>query len=324
MSGSDHPDGPAGGGPDDRAGRPDPVGASGPPRTGPAGEARPSEPTGAPRPTEPTGPIDATAQRSPAWIAGWALAGVAGGLVGAWAVADGRPAEVQALALSLPLLATAIVLHHLIVTHDAGELAYERAERISDELAEDRLVATLGRRPLLVRSALGLLTAGAVATLGGLRALGPRRRRDSAWAPGVAVVTSDGDRLRPDDVPEGGVVTVWPEDAVDVEAAAVMLIRLRDDPLAPTDLDGVVEDRLVAYSRICTHAGCPVALYRDVDQALFCPCHQATFDARRAATPTFGPASGPLPQLPLGLDEDGHLIALGDFPVTPGPLGGEV
>ena len=274
--------------------------------------------------TEPTSPVDETTRRSVPWMLGWALVGLAGAATGVWTLVDGRSTEVQALAFALPLLATAIMFHHLIVTHDAGELSHEREERISDELTEDRVVATLGRRPLLVRSAVGVLAVGAVATLGGLRAFGPRRRRDSAWGPGVPVVTSDGDRLRPQDVPAGGVVTGWPEDAIDVEAAAVMIIRLRDEPLEPTDLDGIVEGHLVAYSRICTHAGCPVALYRDVDQALFCPCHQATFDARRAATPTFGPASGPLPQLPLGVDDGGYLVALDDFPVTPGPLGGEV
>jgi ubiquinol-cytochrome c reductase iron-sulfur subunit len=322
VSGPDQPLG--AGGPEQDPQTPDSPEPTGAPGTDPVGGQRPVEPAGAPHPTEPTSPIDQTTHRSVPWMLGWALVGLTGAAIGVWALIDGRSAEVQALALTLPFLATAIVFHHLIVTHDAGELAYEREERISDELAEDRVVETLGRRPLLARSAVGVLAAGAVATLGGLRVLGPRRRRDSAWGPGVPAVTSDGDRLRPEDVPEGGVVTVWPEDAIDVEAAAVMVIRLRDEPLEPTDLGGIVEGRLVGYSRICTHAGCPVALYRDVDQALFCPCHQATFDARRAATPTFGPASGPLPQLPLGVDDEGYLVALDDFPVPPGPLGGEV
>ncbi len=297
---------------------------AGAPHTEPTGGGRPTEPAGASRPSEPGSPIDRSDERSPVWILGWALIGVAGLVGGAWAVATGASTEVQAAALAVPFMATAIVFHHLVVTRDAGELSFERGERLADELAEDHVAATIGRRPLLVRSAVAAAALGAVGGLVGLRQLGPRRGRGSAWAPGVPLVTNDGDRLRPGDVPEGGVVTAWPQDAVDVEAAAVMVIRLRQDPLDPTDLGGVVDDRLVAYSRICTHAGCPVALYRDRDQALFCPCHQATFDARRAATPTFGPASGPLPQLPIGTDDDGFLVALDDFPVTPGPLGGEV
>jgi ubiquinol-cytochrome c reductase iron-sulfur subunit len=276
------------------------------------------------RPAEPIGPVDETEARSRPWLAGWAGVGLAGAAATVWALAAEARTEVQALTVATVALAIAVVLHHLLVTGDAGELRSERDEHLTGELAEDRVGRTLGRRPLLVRAGLGLAALGGLAGLGGLRLFGPRRSTGSAWGPGVAVVTSDGDRLRPEDVAEGGVVTGWPDGAIDVEAAAVMVLRLREAPQEPTDLGGVVDDRLVAYSRICTHAGCPVALYRDRDQALFCPCHQATFDARRAATPTFGPASGPLPQLPLGVDDDGFLVALDDFPVTPGPLGGEV
>jgi ubiquinol-cytochrome c reductase iron-sulfur subunit len=84
-------------------------------------------------------------------------------------------------------------------------------------------------------------------------------------------------------------------------------------------LDWVVDETLVAYSKICTHAGCPVGLLRTGDDALFCPCHQATFDTARGALPAFGPASEPLPQLPLGTDAEGYLVALGDFVGPVGP-----
>lgn len=274
------------------------------------------------RPTEPIDPVDDSGARSLPWLAGWAVVGVAAVGATVWALAAGARTEVQAVAAAGAALSVAVVLHHLLVTGDAGELQYERDRQLAGGLAEDRVARTLGRRPLLARAGVGLAALGGLVGLGGLRMFGPRRGEGSAWAPGVAVVTSDGERLRPEDVAVGGVVTGWPEGSVDVEAAAVMVLRLRDAPGEPTDLDGVVEDRLVAYSRICTHAGCPVALYRDHDQALFCPCHQATFDARRAATPMFGPASAPLPQLPLGVDDGGYLVALDDFPVTPGPLGG--
>ncbi len=276
------------------------------------------------RPAEPIGPVDATADRSMAWLVGWGVVALAGLVGSVWALVAGARTEILALTVASVALAIAVVFHHLLVTSDAGELQFERAAYLTDDLAEDRIARTLGRRPLLVRAGLGLAALGGLVGLGGIRFFGPRRGEGSAWGPGVPVVTNDGDRLRPGDIPEGGVVTCWPEGAIDVEAAAVMVLRLRDAPEAPTDLDGVVDGRLIAYSRICTHAGCPVALYRDHDQALFCPCHQATFDARRAATPTFGPASGPLPQLPLGTDDAGFLVALDDFPVTPGPLGGEV
>jgi ubiquinol-cytochrome c reductase iron-sulfur subunit len=284
---------------------------------------RPVRPSGHMPPREPAHPVDTTDARSLPWMAGWSLLGVVGLALAVWAVVTGARTEVQALAAASVPLAAAIVLHHLIVTRDAGELSVDRDVHLQDELAEDRLLATLGRRPLLVRGALGAGAIGALAALGGVRFLGPRRGTGSAWEPGAHVVTTEGDRLRPEDIPVGGVVTGWPEGSIDVETAAVMVLRLRDEPLEPTNTDGVVDGFLIAYSRICTHAGCPVALYRDQDQALFCPCHQATFDARRAGTPTFGPASGPLPQLPLGVDGEGFLIALDDFPITPGPVGGE-
>ena len=136
------------------------------------------------------------------------------------------------------------------------------------------------------------------------------------------MTTIEGRTLRPEDLPLGGVITVWPPDAVGSELAAVMLLRLRELPEPPTRIDDVVDDTLVAYSRICSHAGCAVALYRDVDQVLFCPCHQATFDARRGAEPVAGPASHPLPQLPLGVDDEGFIVATGDLSAPPGAVGG--
>lgn len=273
-------------------------------------------------PGEPTGPADATEDRSRLWLAAWGLLAAAGLGVAVFALIDGDHTELLALALAATALAVAVALHHLIVTRDAGELRDVR--RVDDRLVEDRIGDALGRRPVLVRGVVGLTALGGVVAVGGLRWLGPRRDAGTPWGPGVAAVTTEGERLRPEDVAEGGVVTVWPEGAIGDETSAVMVIRLRDEPVAPTDAGGVVDDRVVGYSRICTHAGCPVALYRDLDQALFCPCHQATFDARAGAQPTFGPASGPLPQLLLGLDDDGLLIALDDFSTRPGPRGGEV
>jgi ubiquinol-cytochrome c reductase iron-sulfur subunit len=75
----------------------------------------------------------------------------------------------------------------------------------------------------------------------------------------------------------------------------------------------------VGYSKICTHAGCPVGLYRSEAHQLLCPCHQSTFDVLRGAVPVFGPAARPLPQLPMEVDADGYLVARGDFHEPVGP-----
>jgi ubiquinol-cytochrome c reductase iron-sulfur subunit len=119
------------------------------------------------------------------------------------------------------------------------------------------------------------------------------------------------------------VATVWPEGSVNDEISAVILVRVGDAEFQdPTNFDWVVNNELVAYSKVCTHAGCPVGLFREQDNALFCPCHQSTFDAVRGAIPTFGPTARALPQLPLGLDEEGFLIALDDFTELVGPAYG--
>jgi ubiquinol-cytochrome c reductase iron-sulfur subunit len=75
----------------------------------------------------------------------------------------------------------------------------------------------------------------------------------------------------------------------------------------------------LAYSKICTHAGCPVGLYRAEAGELLCPCHQSTFDVYTGAVPVFGPAARPLPQLPLDVNEEGYLVAQGDFSAPVGP-----
>jgi len=76
----------------------------------------------------------------------------------------------------------------------------------------------------------------------------------------------------------------------------------------------------VAYSKLCTHTGCPVGLYEAEDHLLLCPCHQSTFEVLAGARPVFGPATRALPQLPLGVDDEGFLVATGDFegPVSAG------
>jgi ubiquinol-cytochrome c reductase iron-sulfur subunit len=78
-------------------------------------------------------------------------------------------------------------------------------------------------------------------------------------------------------------------------------------------------DNIVAYSKICTHVGCPVALYEQTTHHILCPCHQSTFDATNGAQVLFGPAPRPLPQLPIGTDSQGYLIATSDFHVPVGP-----
>jgi ubiquinol-cytochrome c reductase iron-sulfur subunit len=181
----------------------------------------------------------------------------------------------------------------------------------------------LTRRRFLVRLLLGAGAALAAALAIPLFSLGPRPTRElftTAWRAGSRVVDADGTPIRPADLGLGSVRTVFPEDAVGSADAVTLLIKVRPSEL---QLDGErarwAPEGAIGYSKICTHAGCPVGLYRAEDNALLCPCHQSTFDVLRGAVPTFGPAARALPQLPLGVDDDGYLIALGDFPEPVGP-----
>jgi ubiquinol-cytochrome c reductase iron-sulfur subunit len=154
-------------------------------------------------------------------------------------------------------------------------------------------------------------------------ALGPRPGRSlfrTAWSPGARVVDASGAPIRPDDLPLDSVRTVFPEGHVGAPDAQTLLIRVRPEDLKlGPERTAWAPDGVVGYSKVCTHAGCPVGLYRAEQHALLCPCHQSTFDVREGARPIFGPAARPLPQLPMDVDAEGYLVARGDFPEPVGP-----
>jgi ubiquinol-cytochrome c reductase iron-sulfur subunit len=134
------------------------------------------------------------------------------------------------------------------------------------------------------------------------------------------VVDEAGNPLRPDQLAVNGVLTVYPEGHVESGDSQTLLIRLPPEVAPPGQKKGWTVGGVVAFSKICTHAGCPVGLYQAATQELFCPCHQSTFSVRQGAAPVFGPATRPLPQLPIGVDDEGFLVALSDYrePVGPG------
>jgi ubiquinol-cytochrome c reductase iron-sulfur subunit len=140
------------------------------------------------------------------------------------------------------------------------------------------------------------------------------------WRRGRALVTSSGTRVHAADVPVGGLVTVFPEGHPDSADGQTVLVRVEPRLLARSpSARGGTEDGLVAFSKVCTHAGCPVGLYQAQRHQLLCPCHQSAFDVLDGARPVFGPAARALPQLPITIDEDGIVRALGDFPEPIGP-----
>ena len=147
-------------------------------------------------------------------------------------------------------------------------------------------------------------------------------------------------KMRPEDIQAGGMETVFPwresdGDGTTVESHEkltailsavrnpVMLIRIK-----PTDMSRVVKRKgqesfnfgeLFAYTKVCSHLGCPSSLYEQQSYRILCPCHQSQFDALHYAKPIFGPAARALAQLPLTIDADGYLVANGDFIEPVGP-----
>jgi len=148
------------------------------------------------------------------------------------------------------------------------------------------------------------------------------------WRKGLKLTTDpDGRPIKASDVTIGSVFHVIPEGLHEQEhpldekaKSIVLLVRLAPEDLheAPNRA-GWSYNGIVAYSKICTHVGCPVALYEQQTHHLLCPCHQSTFDVADGAKVVFGPAKRPLPQLPITVDDEGYLVAQSDFHEPVGP-----
>ncbi len=210
-----------------------------------------------------------------------------------------------------------------------GPFVDERHEMASDETEVEEMEDDFGqgglitRRKLVIRS-LGLAVGGlGVAALFPIRSLGPRPGRtlvETPWKAGLRLVTEDGRPVRTVDVPVEGLVTVFPEGSPGSADGQAVLVRVDPGLVRPArGRQDWSPGGFIAYSKICTHAGCPVGLYQADTHQLLCPCHQSTFDVLDHAEPQDGPAAAPLPQLPLSITPDGFLVARGDFSEPVGP-----
>ena len=189
----------------------------------------------------------------------------------------------------------------------------------------------LGRRSLIKKSLGAALGLSALSPLLLLRDLGPLPKKEfekTTWKSGTYLVTDPGNRrIKASDLEVGAVAQVLPEIEdpehrmlSDIGKDAVLLIRLRPTEfnLEPAKL-AMTHDGIIAFSKICSHMGCAVALYEQQTKHLLCPCHQSTFDVTRAAKVIFGPAARPLPQLNITVDGEGYLIAREPFSEPVGP-----
>ncbi len=197
----------------------------------------------------------------------------------------------------------------------------------------------LGRRPLILQSAagaLGLFAIPLVLQVAGSLGPGPGRDLyDTNWKSGMRLmIDPSGTPIRASDVTIGSVFHVMPEGYVGEEAeerltAHALMEAKAEDQVILVRLDpAVVEsqksldwgfDGILAYSKVCTHVGCPVALYEQQTHHLLCPCHQSTFDMTQDCKAIFGPADRALPQLPITVDAEGYLIADDGFAEPVGP-----
>jgi ubiquinol-cytochrome c reductase iron-sulfur subunit len=206
-----------------------------------------------------------------------------------------------------------------------------RAVEIFDEANQE---SGFGRRTLIRNTLIGALIAFPLPAVVLFRGFGPQNDDPAKlltytmWKKGTRLTRDpSGTPIKASDVTLGSVFHVIPEglleksDMLEQKAkAAVLLMRLKPGDLhVSPDRKTWNYDGIVAYSKICTHVGCPVALYEQQTHHLLCPCHQSQFDITHEAKVIFGPAKRPLPQLPITVDSEGYLVARSDFTEPVGP-----
>lgn len=203
------------------------------------------------------------------------------------------------------------------------------AERIVGDILEE---TGIKRRPLIRNTLLGALVLAPLPAIAIFRDLGPLpgdMLRHTMWKQGTRLVRDPtGTPIKASDVTIGSAYHVIPDGLNQLtegkleekSKAVVLLMRLNPDELHPSPgRENWGYNGIVAYSKICTHVGCPVALYEQQTHHLLCPCHQSTFDLTQECKVIFGPANRPLPQLPITVDSEGYLVAQSDFHEPVGP-----
>jgi ubiquinol-cytochrome c reductase iron-sulfur subunit len=270
----------------------------------------------------------------------WALL-LAGAAAVGFIVVYALDADTQWLGLSLGLVfaflaAGAIVTGKALVPQERKEAERESLDHDREDLDIAVYVQEAGegitRARLLKRAAgaAGLTVMGAL--LVPLASCGPfldtEQLRRVSWRSGRRLVDENGRPLRAADLAVGSMTPAYAE-GVDRERldASLIVVRLEADDLRlPEQRADWAPQGILAYSKICTHAGCAVSMFRyplfspkTPRPALVCPCHYSTFDPAAGGKVLFGPAGRPLPQLPVTVDGEGELRAAGSFSGPVGP-----
>lgn len=214
--------------------------------------------------------------------------------------------------------------------HDIAATPEVKAKVMAD-FRQGAKESALGRRKLIRNTLFGAMAVFPLSGVMLLRDLGPlpgTKLDHTLWSKGKLLVNENTKQpLRPEDIAVGSLTFAMPdglhEDDEDFQTqiakAALMLVRLEPQDIKDKRELDWSHDGIVAYSKICTHVGCPVSLYEQQTHHVLCPCHQSTFDLSDGARVIFGPAGHPLPQLNISVNKDGYLEAQGDFTEPVGP-----
>jgi ubiquinol-cytochrome c reductase iron-sulfur subunit len=205
----------------------------------------------------------------------------------------------------------------------------ERAAEAIETYSEGSVRLT--RKRLLLTAAVGAGGTLAGALVFPALSLGPNAvdvLSESPWREGRRVVDERGRLLHAAEIAVGSFRTAFPEHASkELLSSPIVVVRIEERELElPDDRKDWAPSGILAFSKICPHAGCAVSLFRypsfeDTQPyaALICPCHYSTFKVADGGSRTFGPAARALPQLPLRIDDGGALVAGGDFSANVGP-----
>ncbi|CAL9584751.1 cytochrome bc1 complex Rieske iron-sulfur subunit [Streptomyces cellulosae] len=221
--------------------------------------------------------------------------------------------------------------HELADERHPIEAPPEVRAKVMDDFRQGAKESALGRRKLIRNTMFGALALFPLSGVVLLRDLGPlpgTKLRHTLWSKGKLLVNMNtNEPLRPSDLVVGSLTFAKPEGLeehdhefqTEIAKAALMLVRIQPDDIKDKRSLEWSHEGILAYSKICTHVGCPISLYEQQTHHALCPCHQSTFDLSDGAKVIFGPAGHPLPQLRIGVNDEGYLEALGDFDEPVGP-----
>ncbi|MFE5487815.1 Rieske 2Fe-2S domain-containing protein [Streptomyces sp. NPDC056527] len=207
----------------------------------------------------------------------------------------------------------------------------ETKAKVMADFAAGAAESGMGRRKLIRNTMFGALSLVPLSGIVLLRDMGPlpeKKLRTTLWSKGKQLINMNThEPLRPEDVAVGSLTFAMPEGLsehdhdfqVQIAKAALMIVRIQPEDIKDKQELEWGHEGIVAFSKICTHVGCPISLYEQQTHHVLCPCHQSTFDLSDGARVIFGPAGHALPQLRIGVNDKGFLEALGDFDEPVGP-----